>query len=163
MELEKLSIEQLRAFQIKTERLMNEKKLAAFRQDKFYKEYESEVKEKNLNDITLIKHRANRSTETPEKVSTNQITKQSKFMKVKATIEVAQLERHIVAAGFSDVKIADKEAVGPKKVALILSFAKGNDILEMGKLVESLTDADIKAELERRKKVAAESAAEKKK
>ncbi len=83
-------------------------------------------------------------------------------MKVKVTIEVGAIERHLVAAGFSDVKITDKEAIGPKKVALILSFAKGNDILEMGKLVESLTDADIKAELERRKKVAAENSEKKK-
>ncbi len=163
MNLESLTIEQLRAFQVKAERLLNEKKLAAFRQDKFFKEYESEVRTKNLNDIALIKHRANRSTETPEKVSTNSKQLKSKEMKVKITIPTEQAERHLVAAGFSDVKITDKEAIGPKKVALVLSFAKGNDILEMGKLVESLTDADVKAELERRKKVAAENAAEKKK
>ena len=107
-----------------------------------------------LNDIPLMQFRGNRlrfSTVTkPEPTITKQKTK-VKMSKIKITIDTPKVAKSLVAAKFSGISVMENETVSPKKTALTLQYARGEELLEMGEYIGSLTDADVKAEIEKQK------------
>lgn len=119
---------------------------------------------RELNDIPLQKSRgAGLKILCPQETEPKQTTKtiKEKLMKGRATMPTETISRAMVAAGFAGVEFGNPTAQGPKKSSVLLKFAKVDDLLEMGGYQATLTDADIKAELDRRKKVVEEAAKKK--
>jgi hypothetical protein len=118
-----------------------------------------------LNDIPLVEFRANRLKITTVKKEVKNSTKQLKsktMAKIKVSINKEELSKLMVASGFASCEVVSSEVTNPKKLGVVIGYSRGEDLLEIGGYMQTLTDADVKAEIERRKKLADEKAAKEK-
>lgn len=79
-------------------------------------------------------------------------------MKAVTQVKNAEMGKFLTAAGWSGVKVLDHKTTGPKTQVQI-GYQTVDQLFEMGAYLSTVTDADVKADVERRKKEADAAAA----
>jgi hypothetical protein len=111
---------------------------------------------KNLNDPVLIRVRYAGEGLLPVQVQPKTI--KQIFMKSTVKVKTEEMSKFLTAANWADVDVEDSKVVGPNTFAE-LKYNDAAKLLEMGGYIATLTPAQIKEDVDRRK---AEAAAAKK-